>query len=88
MNVFIPHMVKELVAFDEITPGQPALCALLEVIREDVGEDLKVSIDELLRRIGEELKQPEQPPIQKNSVQTLTGHSDAVNSVAISPDGP
>jgi hypothetical protein len=32
-NQFIPNLVNELVAFGEIAPGKPALCALLEVIR-------------------------------------------------------
>src|SRR4028119_2401176 len=48
VNIFVPNMVQELVAFGEITPGQPALCALLEVIREDVGVDVRLDIDELL----------------------------------------
>lgn len=53
-NNFIPNLINELVAFGEISPGKPALCALLEVIREDVGEDVKVSIDELLKDIRAE----------------------------------
>lgn len=53
-NDFIPSLVNELVAFGEISPRKPALCALLEVIREDVGEDVKVSIDELLKDIRAE----------------------------------
>ncbi len=53
-NNFIPNLINELVAFGEISSGKPALCALLEVIREDVGEDVKVSIDELLKDIRAE----------------------------------
>jgi hypothetical protein len=53
-NDFIPNLVNELVAFGEIYPGQPALCALLKVIREDVGKDVKVSIDKLLKDIRAE----------------------------------
>ncbi|NER20366.1 MAG: WD40 repeat domain-containing protein [Symploca sp. SIO1C2] len=55
INIFIPNMVNTLVAFGELTPGKPALCALLEVIRQDVGEDVKVKIDKLLQQIREEL---------------------------------
>lgn len=56
VNVFIPTMVKELLAFGEIHPGKPALCALLEVIREDVGVDVNIRINELIQEIKEELK--------------------------------
>ena len=51
VNIFVPHMVQELVAFGEATPGKPALCALLEVIRENVGVDTQDSIDKLLQQI-------------------------------------
>ena len=67
VNVFIPNMVQELVAFGEATPGQPALCALLEVIREDVGVDTQDTIDKLLEKIREELQKAE---ITGNSIQT------------------
>ncbi|WP_017313928.1 hypothetical protein [Mastigocladopsis repens] len=50
-NDFIPNLVNELVAFGEISPGKTALCVLLEVIREDVGEDVKLRIDQLLQNI-------------------------------------
>jgi len=59
VNIFVPNMVQELVAFGEATPGQPALCALLEVIRGDVGVDTQDSIDKLLQQIREELKKAE-----------------------------
>ena len=59
VNIFVPHMVQELVAFGEATPGKPALCALLEVIREDVGVDTQDSIDKLLQQIREELQKAE-----------------------------
>ncbi|WP_414588099.1 hypothetical protein [Scytonema sp. PCC 10023] len=55
-NVFITQMVNKLVAFGEISPGKPALCALLEVIRKDVGEDIQIKIDNLIERIKEELE--------------------------------
>jgi (p)ppGpp synthase/HD superfamily hydrolase/Tfp pilus assembly protein PilF len=80
VNVFIPNMVKELVAFGEIPPSQPALCALLEVIREDVGEESKVSIDELLRRIREELKNTETLFSQNNNTVTTASHEKIVNN--------
>lgn len=86
VNTFIPNMVQTLVAFGEITPGQPALCALLEVIREDVGVDVRLDIDELLLQLKKELKTPE-PNVFWKGVQTLKGHSELVRSVAISPDG-
>ncbi|MBX9257984.1 hypothetical protein H1Q63_29345 [Desmonostoc muscorum CCALA 125] len=53
-NQFIPNLVNELVSFGEIALGQPALCALLEVIRQDVGEDVKLLVDELLQNIRED----------------------------------
>ncbi|KYC44047.1 hypothetical protein WA1_02585 [Scytonema hofmannii PCC 7110] len=55
VDVFIPQMVKELVAFEEIASGKPALCILLEVIRENVGVDIQPKIDNLLQQIREEL---------------------------------
>jgi hypothetical protein len=71
VNVFIPNMVKELVAFGEITPGKPALSALLEVIREDVGVDVKVRLDELLQQIRQELKK-QQPISEELNKQELS----------------
>ena len=59
VNIFVPHMVQELVAFGEATPGNHALCALLEVIREDVGVDTQDIIDKLLPQIREELQKAE-----------------------------
>jgi hypothetical protein len=56
VDVFITNMVNELVAFGDIAPGQPALCALLEVIREEVGVDVKDNIEKLLLQIREELQ--------------------------------
>ena len=49
VDTFIPSMVEELVKFGEIAPGKPAVCALLEVIREDVGVDVKSRLDQLLQ---------------------------------------
>lgn len=89
-NTFIPEMVKELLDYGEILPAKPALCAFLEVIREDVGGDVKARIDELLQQIQEALKQPENKYNQSltwQCIRTLAGHSDTVSSVAISPDG-
>jgi WD40 repeat protein len=86
VNTFIPNMVQILVAFGQLTPGQPALCALFEVIREDVGVDVQADIDELLLQLKKELKTPE-PNLFWKGVQTLKGHSELVRAVAISPDG-
>lgn len=61
VDVFITVTVKELVAFGEITPGKPALCALLAEIRKDVGVDIQVRLDELTVEV---LTQPEFLPIQ------------------------
>src|SRR4028118_473229 len=55
VDVFITSMVKELVDFGKIAPGKPALCALLQVIREDVGVNIQARIDELLRLLRDEL---------------------------------
>lgn len=52
VDVFIPQMVNELVAFGEIAPGKPAICALLEVIRENVGVDKQEEIDKLIQEIN------------------------------------
>ncbi|GET37768.1 WD-40 repeat-containing protein [Microseira wollei NIES-4236] len=84
---FITDMLRELVALSETTVGKPALCALLEVIRSDVGEDVKISIDELLRQIREELKKQRSHQEIWKCIHTLDGHSDSVLSVAVSPDG-
>jgi len=59
INIFIPNMVQELVRVGEIEPGKPSLCALLEVIREDVGVNVQSEIDELLLQVNKELKTPE-----------------------------
>ncbi len=48
-------MVQQLIAFGELTPGKPALFALLEVIREDMGTDVKDRCNILLQQIKEEL---------------------------------
>ena len=55
VDTFIPTMIEELVLVGNIAPGKPALCGLLEVIREDVGVDKKAKIDELLRQLPDEL---------------------------------
>lgn len=47
-NVFITQMVNKLVAFGEISSGKSALCALLEVIRKDVGVDIQIDIDKII----------------------------------------
>ncbi|MCF2149848.1 hypothetical protein IQ276_026150 [Desmonostoc muscorum LEGE 12446] len=70
VEVFIPQTIDELVAFGEITPGKPALCSLLEVIRETVGLDNQQKIDNLLRKITEELtkKQNQIPKIYSHAL--------------------
>jgi len=68
VDVFITSMVKELLDFGQIAPGKPALCALLEVIREDVGVDIQARIDELLRQLREELTET---PVDGEQVQCL-----------------
>jgi hypothetical protein len=54
-NDFIPNLLDKLIAFGEITPDKPAICALLEVIRADVGEDVKRLLDEQLQQIKDGL---------------------------------
>jgi hypothetical protein len=69
-NDFIPYLVNKLVNFGEIS-GKPALCILLEVIREDVGTDIKLRINELLQQVREELAQQtiqNSNPINQDSV--------------------
>ncbi|KYC44051.1 hypothetical protein WA1_02605 [Scytonema hofmannii PCC 7110] len=72
VDVFIPQMVKEIVTFGEIASGKPALCTLLEVIRENVGVDIQPKIDNLLRKITEELL--EEPHQQKVNSEINTNH--------------
>ncbi|MFP4124618.1 XRE family transcriptional regulator [Coleofasciculus sp.] len=48
VDVFITGMIKELVIFGEITPGKPALFALLDVISEDVGVNVQSDINNLI----------------------------------------
>ncbi|MDF5707312.1 MAG: hypothetical protein PUP90_06430 [Nostoc sp. S4] len=67
VDVFIPQMVNELVAFGEITPGKPALCSLLEVIRENVGVDKQLEIDNLQQKIIQELIKKEKPSSFSNN---------------------
>ncbi|MDF5725784.1 MAG: XRE family transcriptional regulator [Rhizonema sp. PD37] len=48
VDAFIGDMFVKLVEFGEISPGKPAICALLKVIREDVGVDIQATIDALI----------------------------------------
>lgn len=83
VDVFITNMVNELIAFGGIAPGQPALCALLELIREDVGVDTQDSIDKLLQQIREELKKAE---ITNNSLQTTDALIEQVEQYLSDPN--
>jgi hypothetical protein len=83
VDVFITNMVNELIAFGGIAPGQPALCALLEVIREDVGVDVKDSIDQLIQQIREELQKAE---ITGNSLQTTDALIEQVEQYLSDPN--
>jgi WD40 repeat protein len=68
---FITDMLRELVNLSEITAGKPALCALLEVIREDVGTDIQVQIDNLLQEINtSQVGNPESEQILTNVFKT------------------
>jgi hypothetical protein len=65
VDVFITLMVKELAVCGEVTPGKPALCALLEVIREQVSPETYIHIDELIVEIQAQQKfSPIQTPPQ------------------------
>jgi hypothetical protein len=83
VDVFITDMVNELVAFGDIDPGQPALCALLKVIREEVGVDVKDSIDQLVQQIREELQKAE---ITGNSFQTTDALIEQVEQYLSDPN--
>ncbi|MEM7578318.1 MAG: XRE family transcriptional regulator [Cyanobacteria bacterium P01_A01_bin.80] len=48
VDIFITDMLKKLNDFGEITSGQPALCALLTEIREEVGVDIQINIDKII----------------------------------------
>ena len=83
-NTFIPQLLKELLDFGEISPGQPALCEFLEVIREDVGVDVKGSIDQLVQQIRQELQKAE---ITGNSFQTTDALIEQVEQYLYDPNG-
>jgi len=83
-NTFIPQLLKELLDFGEISPGQPALCEFLEVIREDVGVDVKGSIDQLVQQIRQELQKAE---ITGNSFQTTDALIEQVEQYLSDPNG-
>lgn len=51
VETFITDMVKKLHDFGEITSGKPALCALLIEIREYIGVDKQLRIDELIVKV-------------------------------------
>ena len=82
VNTFIPNMVQTLVAFGEVTPGKPALCALLEVIREDRGVDVEYDINQLLQKIREELQKVE---ITGDSLQTTDALIEQVEQLLSDP---
>ena len=82
VNTFVPIMVQELVAFGEIYPGKPALCALLEVMYEDLGMDIQDSIDNLLQSIREELQTAE---TAGNSFQTTDALIEQVEQYLCDP---
>lgn len=65
VDVFITLMVTELAGSGEVTPGKPALCALLEVIREQVSPETYIHIDELIVEVQTQQKlSPIQTPPQ------------------------
>jgi len=51
VSAFIPDMVEKLADYGEITPGKPALWALLECVRSHSGIDSQQRIDKLRPRI-------------------------------------
>ena len=53
---FITDMLKKLHDFGEITSGKPALCALLIEIRQYVGVDKQVHIDQLIVEVQTQRK--------------------------------
>jgi hypothetical protein len=48
-DIFIIDMLKELDNYGEITPGKPAICALLAEIRENVGVNIESDIDRIIK---------------------------------------
>ncbi|MEC4819860.1 MAG: XRE family transcriptional regulator [Scytonema sp. PMC 1069.18] len=50
-DIFITDMVKILDIYGEVTPGKPALCALLTEIRKDVGVDIQIDIDKIITEL-------------------------------------
>jgi hypothetical protein len=56
LNILIPMLLKKLAAFGEISPGEPALFAYLNIIREAVGYDIQLNIDDIIVNIEYERK--------------------------------
>ena len=55
-------MISHLGEYGEIAPGQPALKALLDVVRERIGKDKQARLDDIYKRIGWSIKiSPAQP---------------------------
>jgi hypothetical protein len=48
VDAFITDTIKKLNDFGEVTPGQPALCALLTLVREEVGVEKHIHIDNII----------------------------------------
>lgn len=62
-KTFAVRLVRLLTDFGEIKPGKPALIALLEQVKKEVGSDRQIEIDELLTSLkAPPDKQEIQPP--------------------------
>ncbi len=48
---FTVHLIGVLAAYGEVEPGRPALVAVLEALREQVGLDRQAAIDGLIARV-------------------------------------
>ena len=50
-SIFVTELIRLLLQYGEIQPGKQALSALLEVVREDVGVDKKLIIDNIISKL-------------------------------------
>jgi len=55
VDSFITNLVTELVSLGKISTGKLALCALLEVIRKDMGLDNQAKVEQLLQQLRNDL---------------------------------
>ena len=51
-SVFLSHLLQTLRDYGEVEPGMPALRALLESVKDEVGAGDRAKIDQIIQRLG------------------------------------